>query len=336
MDRIASWGQVHDESEPAYAAFKVYRNTGVKRSLRRTAREVGKARSLIERWSRRHQWLTRIAAWDLEQHDLHKEARFQAISDAEERHGVLAKALLAQVAAELGVRAKGRCQACGRTPVKLNGVQVATALKAGVEVERLSLGLSTAGASSVMQTNVTNVEAGSQTTLVLLREPRAQQLASELLGLMQSLNPSSSLRRLGAGGGKVPEIDRSSPAGKSDRRDQVPAPAATTARLEEAGITPTGRAAIRAARLEAARRRLGLAQDVPGHDRTAEEELGQVGADGDQLEEVADAKGEEQNAAERRSEAAGAGDPARTAAARAALAAKVAARREADGDADLF
>lgn len=196
MREIATWGQLPDESEKAYASFKVYRNAGTQRSLRKTARLVGKGRTLMERWSKRHGWLRRVAAWDLEQQDLHKEARIQAISDAEERHGKLARALLGRVAAELGAQVKGRCTKCGRSPTQLTAAQVSTALKAGVEVERLALGQVTAGASSITQSMQTNVSASSTTALVLLRDPESQRLASDLLSRMHSLDPATSLRRL--------------------------------------------------------------------------------------------------------------------------------------------
>jgi len=66
-------------------------------------------------------------------------------------------------------------------------------LKVGVEVERLALGQSTAAPNV---TNVTNVSMSTTTTLVLLRDPQSQRLASELLGRMRSLDPVTSLRRL--------------------------------------------------------------------------------------------------------------------------------------------
>jgi len=270
MERIATWGQRANESDPAYEAFKVYRNAGAQRSLRKAAREVGKSRSLIERWSRRHEWQNRIATWDLEQQDLRKEARFQAVSDHEERTGKLARAVLGRVAAELGVQHKGRCQTCGRGPAELKPATLATWLKAGVEVERLALGLSTAGAPQVTQTNVTQVQAGSTTTLVLIRDPETQRLASDLLGRMQVLDPATSLRRLGGGGN----------GGSSG----APPPAATSARLEEAGTAPTGRAAVRSARLEAERARHEL--EEAGPDRGDRSAMAELGIDGGELEEA--------------------------------------------------
>lgn len=271
MGAIATWGQLPDESEPAWAAFTVYRNAGASRSLRKTARVVDKCRTLMERWSKRHRWQVRVAAWDLEQQDLHREARIQAISDAEERHGKLARALLGRVAAELGAQVKGRCETCGRSPVKLTGPQIATAMKAGVEVERLALGLSTAGASVVTQHNTTQVSQSTTTALVLLRDPVSQRLASELLGRMRSLDPATSLRRL---------------AGQQ----------AAAALRGKNGKPATGHAAVKAAQAQAQADRLDALElttaGPSGGDRTAAEELG----DGDAAEE--DHAEEEQHAAD--------------------------------------
>ncbi len=203
----------------------------------------------MERWSTRHQWRSRVATWDLGEQDLRREARAQAVSDAEERHGKLARALLGRVAAELGAHHKGQCETCGRAPPKLNGIQVATWMKAGVEVERLALGLGTAGASVISQHNTTNIQVGS-TTAVLLRDPKAQQLASELFARMRALDPAMAQRRLTDGGNGV------AAAAKAMARAEVEAEADHAGRLE----------------LEA----------DSGSDRTAAEELGQ-GDDEDDL-----------------------------------------------------
>lgn len=202
MQRLATWGQLHDESEPAFQAFVRYRDLGAQRSLKKAAREEGKSIGLFERWSSRHGWGARVASWDLEQQDLHRDARIKAIGDAEERHGKLARAVLGRVAAELGAHQKGQCQTCGRSPHRLTAQQVASWLRVGVDVERTGLGLGSSSAAPATSVNVTtNVQAGGTTNLVLLRDPRAQELASELLGRMRTLDPATSLRKLAGGNG---------------------------------------------------------------------------------------------------------------------------------------
>lgn len=60
------WERQPDETPPAFAAFAHYRDAGAFRSLRKTARELGKNDSLMERWSRTHSWRLRVNAWDAE------------------------------------------------------------------------------------------------------------------------------------------------------------------------------------------------------------------------------------------------------------------------------
>ncbi|KKN40133.1 hypothetical protein LCGC14_0736310 [marine sediment metagenome] len=194
MGFLATWGQQPNESEKAWQAFKAYRNMGVTRSLRKASSQIGKSRRLLETWSSKHMWQRRCAAWDIEQQDIHREARLSATQDMQERHGKLARGLLGRVAAELGAQVKGRCTKCGRSPVKLTAAQVASAMKAGVEVERLSLGLNTAGAPLMVQNNVTNITTSGVTALVILRDSVSQQLASDLLGRMKALDPATAMR----------------------------------------------------------------------------------------------------------------------------------------------
>ncbi len=52
------------ETSKAFAAFCAYRDMGPERSLVAVGRELGKSGTLLERWSDRHQWTTRAAAYD--------------------------------------------------------------------------------------------------------------------------------------------------------------------------------------------------------------------------------------------------------------------------------
>ncbi len=57
-----SWEKQPDESEPAFAAFRIYRDLEQgQRSITRVAQECTKERSLIARWSSRHSWQQRVA-----------------------------------------------------------------------------------------------------------------------------------------------------------------------------------------------------------------------------------------------------------------------------------
>ena len=60
------WRRQSGESRQAYQAFEVYRDTPIRggRSLRRTARKLGKSRQLLERWSVKWRWVERCDRYD--------------------------------------------------------------------------------------------------------------------------------------------------------------------------------------------------------------------------------------------------------------------------------
>jgi hypothetical protein len=58
------WDRQTDESPQAFAAFAAYRDMGLARSTREVARSLGKHHSQIGEWSRRHEWVARVTAWD--------------------------------------------------------------------------------------------------------------------------------------------------------------------------------------------------------------------------------------------------------------------------------
>lgn len=57
------WARAENESDPAHGAFLRYRDMGHERSLAKVARELGKSKQLMERWSRRWRWRQRVDAW---------------------------------------------------------------------------------------------------------------------------------------------------------------------------------------------------------------------------------------------------------------------------------
>jgi hypothetical protein len=59
-----AFGQLESESAKAFAAFSVYLSLGEERSLDCVARKIGKSKTLMERWSTRHGWVSRADAHD--------------------------------------------------------------------------------------------------------------------------------------------------------------------------------------------------------------------------------------------------------------------------------
>jgi hypothetical protein len=58
------WDQQPDETAPAFAAFAAYRDMGVTRSTAKVARQLGKSKTLIDRWSGVHGWVIRVSSYD--------------------------------------------------------------------------------------------------------------------------------------------------------------------------------------------------------------------------------------------------------------------------------
>ena len=72
------------ESIKAFTAFRIYLDLGPQRSLAAVAAKLSKSKVLMERWSRRHHWVSRIAAHvsyvaQVEREAIHALAREKAI-----------------------------------------------------------------------------------------------------------------------------------------------------------------------------------------------------------------------------------------------------------------
>jgi hypothetical protein len=52
-----------DESAKAFEAFSTYLELGPARSLESVGRKVGKSKALMERWSKRHNWVARVETY---------------------------------------------------------------------------------------------------------------------------------------------------------------------------------------------------------------------------------------------------------------------------------
>jgi hypothetical protein len=79
------------EGEAAYQAFVCYRELPPgRRSVVEVARECGKNRSLITRWSARWSWVERVAAFDQFTDDARVSAQLEALTEMWKRHTSMA------------------------------------------------------------------------------------------------------------------------------------------------------------------------------------------------------------------------------------------------------
>jgi hypothetical protein len=61
------WQRLEEETDPAWEAFRCYRDLGLERSIAKVAGELDKSVPLMERWSSKHRWVMRSTTFDIEQ-----------------------------------------------------------------------------------------------------------------------------------------------------------------------------------------------------------------------------------------------------------------------------
>lgn len=91
------WERLPDESTKAFEAFVIYRDLGAERSLAKVAQEVGKSKTLIERWSARDAWVKRVELWDVEQDRMHRAYLVAHRRDTDRRQLRIANAMQAKL-----------------------------------------------------------------------------------------------------------------------------------------------------------------------------------------------------------------------------------------------
>lgn len=87
------WERLTGESAKAFQAFVIYRDLGAERSLAKVATQLGKSTTLIERWSARDAWVTRVEAWDVEQDRLWRVQQLASRREVGKRHLRIANAM---------------------------------------------------------------------------------------------------------------------------------------------------------------------------------------------------------------------------------------------------
>ena len=136
----AIWSRQPGETAPQWEAFQVFRDLGVLRERAEVQRRTGRSQGVIHKWSASNQWQARAEAFDRHQDEARQRQRIAEALDAERRHAILGKALLAKVGQLLATL----------DPAEIPKSSIQAYLKAAVDIERLSLGLDTARTSSTV------------------------------------------------------------------------------------------------------------------------------------------------------------------------------------------
>lgn|SRR5262249_55232137 len=115
------WDKRAEESEQAFAAFVMYRDMGAERSTAKVGQRLGKSRTLMDRWSARHQWVERAHAYDKRQDRVRVEAANKAIVKATEKAVTkreLTKERVLEETATIAFSRLTRCSKLGRRGVR--------------------------------------------------------------------------------------------------------------------------------------------------------------------------------------------------------------------------
>lgn len=76
---VKPWERQEGESAKAFEAFTIYAGFGADRSLRAVAQQLGKSKTLMDRWSSTYGWVARAAEYDA---DLQRKAHAEAVKKA--------------------------------------------------------------------------------------------------------------------------------------------------------------------------------------------------------------------------------------------------------------
>lgn len=165
---MKSWERQKGESQRAYEAFAIYRDMGPSRSLAKVAKKLGKAISLIERWSRKWNWVERAALYDDELDRQYRAEQEEERKKMAERHAKQAMMIQNKIVQRLQTL----------DPNQLSPSDLIRWFDIAVKVERLARGQST---------EITKLEHNGQVsvnndyiTQRILSDPESRELAREL------------------------------------------------------------------------------------------------------------------------------------------------------------
>lgn len=101
MAEARPWEMQPSDTPKSWEAFQVYRDLGKARSLKKVAEQLQKSETIIGRWSGKHNWQERIAAWEAEQDRLIRIELTKDIGAMRKRHVDIASAMLVKSARAL-------------------------------------------------------------------------------------------------------------------------------------------------------------------------------------------------------------------------------------------
>lgn len=106
-DDLRPWDRQPGETSKAYEAFLTYRDLGAGRSIQLVCNELGKSKTVMDRWSSQHNWVSRAAAWDSMPGRKIESAYEEMAKDIAEQHRALSDKLMARLSRNLDLLPEG-------------------------------------------------------------------------------------------------------------------------------------------------------------------------------------------------------------------------------------
>lgn len=143
------WIRQPNESDVAYDAFETYLDMGSDRSVIKVGQKLKKNRTIIGRWSSKHNWQERVRAYDQHMGFIKQGAVEDVLIEVSKRHATQAQDILQvlmQPNRELinRLKAKGKLEGLDKlTDVELIVLirSITPAIKQMIEAERLARGM---------------------------------------------------------------------------------------------------------------------------------------------------------------------------------------------------
>ena len=186
LNSIEPWEQQENETAPAFAAFVIYRDLGLGiRSVAKVGQQLGKSKTLIERWSSQWNWVNRCRVYDQELDRMIRERHMSELYAARDRHALLAREVQEKVLQRL------ESMSAEEIPVPI----LAQMLKVATDVELRALGDSL----GKTQTEITGPSGGPiQAEVVigivndLIKDPQSRSALDHLAQRLESDTSSHS------------------------------------------------------------------------------------------------------------------------------------------------
>lgn len=131
--KTEAWERQPGETDKQWRAFKVFRDMGEDRTIKKTAEKLGTHISLMDRWSAKNAWLARARGFDDWADQQLKREMQRGINRMAHRHATVAQSLLGKAIQKLQ----------GLNGETMTTQEMLQTVRLAVDVERLSRGEAT-------------------------------------------------------------------------------------------------------------------------------------------------------------------------------------------------